>query len=410
MEDNSIFDNEGNSRLQKTAFRLDEMIGRLVGVADPDASVEVTLQDDEQSQKRLLCRIECDLDSLQEIVAICRHELHVVSQEDYASDQKVRFEVVNPSIVTGGITSSNAQPQLFTLEVVASKKLSTEKQDKANAVSKPVSLDLNYGMSKDEYTHVIALVHGIRDIGAWQSTVSAELASSGTVVSQIRFGLYPALRFLFPISLAGPPIRKVVQELNDLKNEYPKAKISVIAHSFGTYVLIRALRADPNLKLWKIVFCGSVMDDQFRWVELKHRVGDGERPTRDFIVNDCGTADHWPVVGSAFGWFYGMAGSTGFSESMIKNRFFRAKNGKGGGHSLYFDNGFVRNNWRPFLIDDKAPQNGDGTQGEHLSFLVRLLYHSWVRWICKLIAVLAWVGIPVVLLFGAVSVWRYFTS
>ncbi len=410
MEDNSIFDNEGNSRLQKTAFRLHEMLGRLVGDADPDASVEVTLQDDEQSQKRLLCRIECDFDSLQEIVAICCKELHVVSQDDFAADQKVRFEVVIPSIVTGGSTSSNVRQQLFTLEVVASKEQRTERQEKVNMESMPVSPDKNYGKSKDEYTHVIALVHGIRDIGAWQSTVSAELASSGTVVSQIRFGLYPALRFLFPISLAGPPIKKVLQELNDLKNEYPKAKISVIAHSFGTYVLIRALRADPNLKLWKIVFCGSVMDDQFRWVELKHRVGDGERPTRDFIVNDCGTADHWPVVGSSFGWFYGMAGATGFSESMIQNRFFRGMNEQGGGHNLYFDKEFVRMYWRPFLIDDIAPQNGDGTQGEHLSFLVRILYHGWARWICKLIAILVWLGIPALLLFGAVSMWKYFST
>ena len=95
---------------------------------------------------------------------------------------------------------------------------------------------------------------------------------------------------------------------------------------------------------------------------------------------------------------------------MIQNRFFRGKNGTGGGHSLYFDNGFVRKYWRPFLIDDVAPQQGDGTQGEHLSFFMRILYHGWARWICKLIAILVWVGIPAVLFFFAVSVWRYFTT
>lgn len=207
---------------------------------------------------------------------------------------------------------------------------------------------------------------------------------------QFRFGLYPAIKFLFPRNLSGPAVQRVVEKFRDVKAEYPNAKISVIAHSFGTYVVLKALEKDLNLRLWKIVFCGSVANDQIRWVKFKNRIGDGERPTRDFVVNDCGTGDVWPIFGSAFGWHYGMAGATGFSEEMVLNRFHKKPDGTSGGHGLYFDSEFVTKYWKPFLIDDIAPLAGTGSQGEHLGFFAKVLYHGWLRWICRLTALLVW--------------------
>lgn len=258
----------------------------------------------------------------------------------------------------------------------------------------------NYGIPKDEYEHVIVLIHGIKDIGAWQSTVSQALQSPKTVVLQCRFGLYPAAQFLFPVNLSGWAVDEVVEKLRDVRLEYRNAKISIIAHSFGTYVTLKAIETDPNLALWKMVFCGSVANDRIRWVRFKNRIGDGVRPTRDFVVNDCGTGDYWPVLGATFGWHYGMAGATGFSEEMVRNRFHRERDGKAGRHSLYFNSDFVRKYWRPFLIEDVAPINGTGIQGEHLGFFVKLLYTGWLRNLFRLAALLAWVilivGIPAV--------------
>lgn len=248
----------------------------------------------------------------------------------------------------------------------------------------------NYGISRKAYEHVIVMVHGIRDVGAWQKTVSSALAAPKTEVVQFRFGLYPAIKFLFPRNLSGPAVQRVVEKFRDVKAEYPNAKISVIAHSFGTYVVLKALEKDLNLRLWKIVFCGSVANDQIRWVKFKNRIGDGERPTRDFVVNDCGTGDVWPIFGSAFGWHYGMAGATGFSEEMVLNRFHKKPDGTSGGHGLYFDSEFVTKYWKPFLIDDIAPLAGTGSQGEHLGFFAKVLYHGWLRWICRLTALLVW--------------------
>ena len=254
-------------------------------------------------------------------------------------------------------------------------------------------IDPSFGLNKDQIDHVIVLVHGIRDIGAWQSNVSSQLAVRGTVVKQLRYGLYPAIRFLFPLNLSRKPVARLVDDLVDLREEYKFAKFSVIAHSFGTYVTLRAMRKDPNIKFWKMVFCGSVADDQTRWPELKRRIGDGERSTSDFVLNDCGTSDIWPVVGAAFGWYYGMAGTTGFSEGFVTNRFHRIN---GGGHSLYFDKSFVREKWRPFLIDDVPPRKGDGEQGQDLPWPIKWLYNGIVRSICKMSILLVWCLIPLI--------------
>jgi pimeloyl-ACP methyl ester carboxylesterase len=266
----------------------------------------------------------------------------------------------------------------------------------------------NYGIARDDYEHVIVMVHGIRDVGAWQRTVSNALQAPKTEVIQFRFGLYPAIRFLFPFNLSGTAVRKVVEKFRDVKAEYPNAKISVIAHSFGTYVVLKALEQDPNLRLWKMVFCGSVANDQIRWVRFKNRIGDGVRPTRDFVVNDCGTGDFWPVFGAAFGWHYGMAGATGFSEEMVLNRFHQGTNRKAGHHSLYFNPDFVKKYWKPFLIADESPLQGNGTQGEHLGVFAKSLYHGWLRWICRLFALLVWLALIAAIPVAAFLVYRCF--
>ena len=299
------------------------------------------------------------------------------------------FEAVIPQIWSEVAKLSR---RLFTVEVRRIQP-TLDASPGATDVAGSVAAAANFGRSREDYDHVIVLVHGIRDIGAWQLRVSRSLDHPGTTTKQVRYGLYPAVRFLFPINLSGGPVRKVTQALNDLKYEYPKARISVIAHSFGTYVVLKALERDPNLQLWKLIFCGSVANDQLRWSELKRRIGDGKRPTCDFIVNDCGTGDRWPVLGAAFGWFYGTAGATGFSEGFVTNRFHRARGGASGGHGLYFNPDFVTEKWRPFLIEDAEPAPGDGEQGEHLPSWVKLLYNGWARWVCRCVMLVFWLSV-----------------
>ena len=43
------------------------------------------------------------------------------------------------------------------------------------------------------------------------------------------------------------------------------ADCSIIAHSFGTFVVARILRDNTDLELDRIIFCGSVVSHKFRF-------------------------------------------------------------------------------------------------------------------------------------------------
>lgn len=392
MADNNDSSDVGDSRELAIIARLREYISNCLSSLDPPARIgcEVGSQSD---GIRIHCSVEVAPETLSEAEKLLRSELRIISQIDSASAATVQLEVLIPATAKRDDDHGN---QVFALELVGALE---ESLPNAEAVVATIPLteasNPNFGLSAKEINHVIVLLHGIRDIGAWQTQVSSQLVEIGTVVEQIRYGLYPAVRFLFPLDLSGGPVKKVLKRLNSLRNQYPHAKMSVIAHSFGTYVFLKAMQKDMDLQFWKIIFCGSVADDQFEWSDHKRRVGDGIRATRDFVLNDCGTGDFLPLLGAAFGWHYGMAGATGFSEGFVTNRFLLAMGGAKGGHGLYFDSKFVQTYWRPFLIEDVAPTGSNGQQGQHLSWLMRILYHGWARIICKLIAACLWIAVAI---------------
>ncbi len=398
MADRENFIDDGYAREFAIAKKLEDYLEDCLGPLDPPAVVDCKV-DAQAESIQIRCTVDVDDEILQEAESLLTAELRIVSQVDGVAAEHIEHEAVIPAIVRSDDDDAN---QIFRVVLRKVNLPRRPHQESVLPMTQTHSSNPNFGRPALDIEHVIVLVHGIKDIGAWQNKVSKHLVQEGTVVEQIRYGLHPAFRFLFPIDRSGKPVQRVVKRLRALRNQYRNARLSVIAHSFGTYVVLKAMEADSDLEFWKIVFCGSVADDQFEWSELKRRVGDRERPTRDFILNDCGTGDVWPILGASFGWHYGMAGVTGFSEGFVTNRFHRATGGTKGGHGLYFDPEFVNAKWRPFLIDDVAPADGDGEQGEHLPFFIRWLYHDWLRWICKAVVLIAWIA---VLLLASGFIW-----
>jgi len=62
------------------------------------------------------------------------------------------------------------------------------------------------------------------------------------------------------------------------------ADCSIIAHSFGTFVIARILRDHTDLEFNRIIFCGSVVPQKFRFEDYRGRF---EAP----LVNEVGTRD-----------------------------------------------------------------------------------------------------------------------
>ena len=214
--------------------------------------------------------------SLDEAIGAITCQLGPISQTQDDDGNGCVLEAVVPAIVRG---ESGLDRQVYVLQI----ERSVEVVDLAVAASEfepdstiRFTTDPNFGGDAKDVTHVIAMIHGIRDIGAWHENVSSQLRSQGTVVEQIRYQLYPAIRFLSPIDLSGKSVQRVVKRLRALGKQYPNARLSIIAHSFGTYVTLKAIEAEPDLDFWKIIFCGSVANDQFEWSDIKRRIGDGK--------------------------------------------------------------------------------------------------------------------------------------
>lgn len=186
--------------------------------------------------------------------------------------------------------------------------------------------------------NIIVLIHGIRTQGSWGEMVAAVLENTGPVkVIPVKYGYLDVFRFLSPLFTRKEPIRKIVRELRDIRAANPTAQISVIAHSFGTYAIMKALK-EREIKLYRLLFCGSIIPESFRRADFEGQLGN------DDILNECGTHDIWPAIAKSVTWGYGASGTFGFGTVGVRDRYHKL------GHSDYFNKSFVEKYWAPFLL------------------------------------------------------------
>ncbi|WVH09100.1 MAG: hypothetical protein EoVTN8_422 [Fluviibacter phosphoraccumulans EoVTN8] len=217
--------------------------------------------------------------------------------------------------------------------------------------------------------HFIVLIHGIRTNGAWQSKLAAKLASHKNVRSiSVGYGYFNLIRFLIPIWTRRKPVDKVLQQLRYLCAEHPTALISVVAHSFGSYIIAAILDYASDVRLNRLLLCGSVVRDSFRWDRAKPYVkGD--------IVNDVGTRDFYPIAAKSFSWGFGATGTLGFQTAAIHDRYFNC------GHSDFFTDDHMESYWLPQLVDGKIVPSDWSSQRPPLSRSAVALMLIPFKWI-----------------------------
>jgi alpha-beta hydrolase superfamily lysophospholipase len=138
--------------------------------------------------------------------------------------------------------------------------------------------------------HLVILVHGIRDIARWKSEVAAPLRKAGLAVEPTNYGRMNLIEFLLPIAyFRQKAIEDVWIQIQHAIKRHPGAKVSIIAHSFGTYIVAMLLQRQFNLQLGRVIFCGSVVRSKFPFEQIDARY-------EGAIVNEVGTADPWPAL------------------------------------------------------------------------------------------------------------------
>lgn len=188
---------------------------------------------------------------------------------------------------------------------------------------------------------VVALVHGIRTCATWQEVIRNRLESSSSAITYpIGYGYLDVIRFLCPFFTRKSPVEKVLQELRGIQIEHRNDKLCVIAHSFGTYIISRILLKHPDIKIYRLLLCGSVISTKLRWDNVAKFPGDG-------VINDCGTKDIWPVFANFASWGYGATGTFGFKTFKVRDRYHNM------GHSDFFNLEFINKFWLPFILEGK---------------------------------------------------------
>lgn len=188
---------------------------------------------------------------------------------------------------------------------------------------------------------VVLLIHGIRTQAPWQRTVKRVIEEiPGVFVQESSYGYFDVFRFWCPFFTRTQSIREVRETIQELKRRYRDAKLSVIAHSNGTYIITRLLQSERDLELNRLVLCGSIVRRQYRWPESQLATD---------VVNDYGTRDIWPVLAKALSWGYGDTGRHRFGKPGVRDR------GHDYAHSDYFEDeagnceNFVRKYWKPWF-------------------------------------------------------------
>jgi len=187
--------------------------------------------------------------------------------------------------------------------------------------------------------HTVILIHGIRTMALWQNEIRKTLEGEGFKVEPTNYGRFNLLRFLCPGTFFRWPIVKdITQQVRDIAARSP-APCSIIAHSFGTFLVAGILQTAPELTFCRIIFCGSVVRHRFRVSDYDHRF-EGE------LINEVGTKDIWPVLAETSTTGYGSAGTYGFRRSGVRDRWHNGKT-----HSAFLTPDFCEIYWVPYLRD-----------------------------------------------------------
>jgi pimeloyl-ACP methyl ester carboxylesterase len=191
--------------------------------------------------------------------------------------------------------------------------------------------------------HVVFLLHGIRTQGEWAQRTASILESDPLICARpIRYEFFDVVRFLIPFKfLRDQPVRRIASLIRDEMSRKPES-FSIVAHSFGTYVVAKILELEADIRFHRLILCGSIVPDKFNWERYGHRI-DSDCSENWHVVNDCGMNDIWPVFAKSMTWGYGSSGRFGFGHPRVKDRFFNVN------HSGFFSENFIRDYWLPYL-------------------------------------------------------------
>ena len=82
-----------------------------------------------------------------------------------------------------------------------------------------------------------------------------------------------------------------------------------------TFAITEILSSKLDLKLHRLVLCGSIVKKTYPWHTLGDRISNNEtNKSKKNIINDYGRRDIWPVLAKVLSWGFGDTGRHKFGK------------------------------------------------------------------------------------------------
>lgn len=184
---------------------------------------------------------------------------------------------------------------------------------------------------------LVLSIHGINTRGAWQKeSLTLELNKAGFDHAPLDFGTFRTFWLLLKWT-RNTQIKWFREKYTRLAADKVP---SIIAHSFGTYLVARSMQKYGEIKFDRIIFCGSIVQPQYPW-SVRFQNGQFNALLNDFGKKDLPVKlSEWGVIDA------GPSGAIGFTDACeaITQRAHPEF-----GHSDYFYELNYTKNWIPFL-------------------------------------------------------------
>jgi pimeloyl-ACP methyl ester carboxylesterase len=146
-------------------------------------------------------------------------------------------------------------------------------------------------------------------------------------------------------------VRVFIKDFLDIRNEAKQEDVDeppdIVAHSFGTLIIGRALELNKDIKFGKVILCGSILPPDFDWqgyISSKRVAA---------VLNHFGSNDFWARIAVRGIPHSGPSGRIGFIETGNKKDLLFNVRAEGYAHSDFFEknkfNQHYNSIWQPFL-------------------------------------------------------------
>jgi TIR domain len=218
-------------------------------------------------------------------------------------------------------------------------------QPRVTAAHRPVIAQTTNSTPIVSPPRVICPLHGIRTLAVWQKGLSDLASSHGWVCRLDRwsYGRFSLLAFVTPWSREaklGWLRRQYDAEIHDRRLLIEEGQSpSVVAHSFGTYILGYTLLRFDFIRFNKVILCGCILPRDFPWDKLI------ERGQVQAVRNEYGVRDPWVKRVRCFVGGTGPSGASGFTcqHDRLEQEEFEYD------HGDYFGIDHMEDRWIPFL-------------------------------------------------------------